>query len=155
MLLEKNVVAGSIPPPGQYSDAGTMHAYQGGQVGGGEGGDSGPDWYISLARQWTGSQPLWTTEMGYHNNTYYLADGEQQGVSEQAAATDLPAAFLSGFDHGVVRTFSYELIDESDGAPRAGCPMTSNPSNPRCEGYGMAPTASCIPISRPSRRFRL
>ena len=52
--------------------------------------------------------------MGYHNNTDYLSDGEQQGVSERAGAIYLPIAFLSGFRRGVLRTFSYELIDEVD-----------------------------------------
>jgi hypothetical protein len=134
--LENDVTLGTIPPPSEYSDAGNMHAYQGGLVGAGEGPSSGLDWYISLSQLWTGSEPLWTTEMGYHNNTYYLADGEQQGVSEQAAAIYLPAAFLTGFNDGVVRTFSYELINETQYAPLAGCPMTSNPTNPQCEGYG-------------------
>jgi hypothetical protein len=136
MALANDVTSGEIPPPSEYSDAGNMHAYQGGLTGGGKGPSSGLNWYISLAQEWTGSEPLWTTEMGYHNNTYYLADGEQQGVSERAAAIYLPAAFLSEFNKGVVRTFSYELINETQGTPLSDYPMTNNPTNPRCEGYG-------------------
>ena len=51
--------------------------------------------------------------MGYHNNTQFLTDGEQQGVSERASAIYLPIAFLSGFGKGILRTFSYELVDEA------------------------------------------
>jgi len=133
-LLENDVKSGKIQPPGQYTSAGNMHAYQGGSRGDGMGGSSLAS-YIRLSRKWTGHEPLWTTEMGYHNNTHYLADGEQQGVSERAAAIYLPAAFLSGFNQGVVRSYSYELIDETKEAPLA-CLMTNNPGNPQCGGYG-------------------
>jgi hypothetical protein len=122
--------------PLPFSDAtyGNMHAYQGGGVG--DQGLTGSKGYIRYSRELTGRDDLWTTEMGYHNNTYYLADREQQGVSERAAAIYLPAAFLAGFDHGVVRTFSYELINETKEPPLADCPSSTNPTNPRCEGYG-------------------
>ena len=102
-------LASITPPPIDYAAYGNMHAYQGGSVG-----DAGLDQYIHDARELTGADRLWTTEMGYHNNTNYLGDGEQQGVSERAAAIYLPIAFFSGLNHGVFRTFSYELIDESN-----------------------------------------
>jgi hypothetical protein len=97
--------------PVDYANFGNMHAYQGGQVG-----DSGlTNLYIPDVRAWVGNKkPLWTTEMGYHNYTKYLSDGEQQGVSERASAIYLPIAFLSGFNANVVQTFSYELLDEVD-----------------------------------------
>jgi hypothetical protein len=96
------------PPPIDYADFGNMHAYQGGSVG-----DAGlTRWYIPHSQDLTGGEKLWTTEMGYHNNTNYLSDGEQQGVSQRASAIYLPIAFLSGFRLGVIRTFAYELIDE-------------------------------------------
>jgi hypothetical protein len=102
------LLAAITPPPIDYATYGNMHAYQGGLTGDyGLGG-----YYIPYARLLTGRDPLWTTEMGYHNNTQYLSDGEQQGVSERASAIYLPIAFLSGFIHRVQRTFSYELIDE-------------------------------------------
>jgi hypothetical protein len=96
--------------PFPQASYGNMHAYQGGQQA---------DWhltqvYIPDARAWTGSKTLWTTEMGYHNYTKFLDNGEQQGVSERAAAIYLPIAFLSGFNNNVERTFSYELFDEVD-----------------------------------------
>ncbi len=103
--------------PVNFVTFGNMHAYQGGFVG-----DSGlAHLYIPDAQAWIGSKPLWTTEMGYHNHTGYLSDGEQQGVSQRASAIYLPIAFLSGFSQGVLRTFSYELIDEPD-ACSAGVP---------------------------------
>jgi hypothetical protein len=96
------------PPPIDYATYGNMHAYQGGGVG-----DNGlVSYYMPYARDLTGKDLLWTTEMGYHNNTQFLSNGEQQGVSPRAAAIYLPIAFLSGFTQGVLRTFSYELIDE-------------------------------------------
>jgi hypothetical protein len=98
-------------PPNPFPDAtyGDLHAYQGGGLG-----DAGLPGYIYYAREFTGSRALWTTEMGYHNNINYLSDGEQQGVSTRASAIYLPIAFLSEFNKGVLRTFSYELIDEFD-----------------------------------------
>ena len=96
-----------IPPPIDYSSYGNMHAYQSGGMG-----DRGLESFMHLSRGWTGREPLWTTEMGYHNYTHYLRNGEQQGVSERASAIYLPIAFLSGFDRRILRTFSYELIDE-------------------------------------------
>jgi len=101
-------LAAITPPPIDYATFGNMHAYQGGGVA-----DEGlTDFYIPYSRDLTGHDSLWTTEMGYHNNTSYLRDGEQQGVSQRASAIYLPMAFLSGFNHGVMRTFSYELVDE-------------------------------------------
>lgn len=101
-------LAALTPPPIDYATYGNMHAYQGGWIG-----DNGlSDTYIPSARLLTGSAPLWTTEMGYHNNTNYLTNGEQQGVSPRASGIYVPIAFLSGFNRGVLRTFSYELIDE-------------------------------------------
>jgi hypothetical protein len=117
------------PPPIDYATYGNMHAYQSGLQG---------DWglkglYIPYAQDLTGDKPLWTTEMGYHNDTYFLHDGQQQGVSERAAAIYLPIAFLSGFRDKVVRTFSYELIDEEEGPPLRKC--TKQDAN-RCSGEG-------------------
>lgn len=102
-------LASITPPPIDYATYGNLHAYQNGFFA---------DWglthlYIPTARLLSGRKPLWTTEMGYHNNTHFLTDGEQQGVSERASAIYLPIAFLSGFNKGVLRTFSYELIDEA------------------------------------------
>jgi hypothetical protein len=105
-------LAAITPPPIDYATYGNMHAYQNGDVG----DHLLTNWYIPYSRDLTGKDALWTTEMGYHNNTHYLKDGEQQGVSQRASALYLPIAFLSGFDRGILRTFSYELIDEGNGS---------------------------------------
>jgi hypothetical protein len=118
--LAKLVKLKKIPPPIDYTSYGNMHAYQNGGLG-----DDGLSWFIHLSQDWTGSELRWTTEMGYHNNINYVSDGEQQGVSQRASAIYLPIAFLSGFDRGVSRTFSYELIDE-----------VKDPCLPKCSGEG-------------------
>jgi len=102
-------LARAAQTPIDFANFGNLHSYQGGGVG-----NSGLPAYTFYARELTGSLPLWTTEMGYHNNTNFLTDGEQQGISPRAAAIYLPAAFLSAFEAGVVQTFSYELIDEGN-----------------------------------------
>lgn len=125
-------LAAITPPPIGYATYGNMHAYQGGGVG----DNLLADWYIPYARDLTGSDAVWTTEMGYHNNTNYLKDGEQQGVSQRASAIYLPIAFLSGFDRGVLRTFSYELMDEVND-PHLTHPCSESDSGLRyCSGEG-------------------
>ena len=104
------------PPPIDYATYGNMHAYQGGGVA----DERLAHFYIPHSRDLTGGDALWTTEMGYHNNTSYLSNGQQQGVSQRASAIYLPIAFLSGFNHGVMRTFSYELVDEFNDRPHSG-----------------------------------
>jgi hypothetical protein len=119
--------------PVNYANFGNMHAYQGGQVG-----DSGlTNLYIPNVRAWVGNtMPLWTTEMGYHNYTKYLSNGEQQGVSERASAIYLPIAFLSGFNANVVQTFSYELLDEIDDPQLTHACTQSQSGIEYCSGEG-------------------
>jgi hypothetical protein len=123
-------LAAITPPPIDYATYGNMHAYQGGLVG----GYQLAEYYMPYSRLLTANDPLWTTEMGYHNNTHYLSDNEQQGVSQRASAIYLPIAFLSGIHAGVLRTFSYELIDEAPDPPLASC--TTNDDPMRCTGEG-------------------
>lgn len=94
--------------PADFVTFGNLHAYQGGLVG----DHNLTNWYMPFSRDLTGRAGLWITEMGYHNNTRYLGGGQQQGVSQRASAIYLPTAFLSEFNHGILRSFSYELIDE-------------------------------------------
>lgn len=124
-------LAAITPPPAYYATYGNMHAYQGGGVGDNQ--LTGKTGYIHYSRLLTGDNPLWTTEMGYHNNTNYLSDTEQQGVSQRASAIYLPIAYLSGFNHHVLQTFSYELVDESQDPPLASC---TKATQSRCMGYG-------------------
>jgi len=94
--------------PIDFATYGNMHAYQGGFVG----DHNLTNFYMPLSRDLIFRTGPSTTEMGYHNNTRYLGGGQQQGVSQRASAIYLPTAFLSEFNHGILRTFSYELIDE-------------------------------------------
>lgn len=66
---------------------------------------------FSFASEMSGSKPLIATETGYHTAIAY--QGEHQPASEAAEATYIPRLFLEYFRRGVVRTFAYELVDES------------------------------------------
>jgi hypothetical protein len=55
-------------------------------------------------------KPIAATETGYH--TALAWNGENPPVSEAAMATYMPRLFLEYFRWGIVRTFSYELLDE-------------------------------------------
>jgi hypothetical protein len=118
------------PPPIDYANYGNMHAYQGGSVG--DSGLTSDPGYIHYSQLLTGDKPLWTTEMGYHNYTNYQTE-DQPGVSERASAIYLPIAFLSGFNLNVMRTFSYELVDEAQDPPLTSC---SEGDASRCQSFG-------------------
>jgi hypothetical protein len=118
------------PPPTDYANYGNMHAYQGGSVG--DSGLTSDPGYIHYSQLLTGDKPLWTTEMGYHNYTAYQTE-DQPGVSERASAIYLPIAFLSGFQLNVMRTFSYELVDEAQDPPLTSC---SSGDQDRCSTQG-------------------
>jgi len=64
---------------------------------------------LSVAMSWAGTthgdKPLWATEFGYSNTT------GANGVSEAAAATYIPRAFMENFRRGIERSQGYELID--------------------------------------------
>ncbi|HWC24948.1 MAG TPA: hypothetical protein VG474_00055, partial [Solirubrobacteraceae bacterium] len=67
---------------------------------------------MSWARAAYGDKPLWATESGYANTT------DLTGVSETAAGTYVPRAFLENFRRGIERTQAYELIDLDTGSDR-------------------------------------
>jgi hypothetical protein len=58
----------------------------------------------------SGGKPVMATESGYH--TALDSHEEHPPVSEGAMATYMPRLFLSYFERGIARTFSYELVDE-------------------------------------------
>ncbi|HEX8689983.1 MAG TPA: hypothetical protein VF729_07055 [Solirubrobacterales bacterium] len=62
----------------------------------------------------SGSKRVMATETGYHTAVDWT--GEHKPVSEAAMATYVPRMFLEYFRRGVVRTFSYELLDEGTGS---------------------------------------
>jgi len=85
-------------------DAGNKHSYPGGDVP-----ESNMDTELAVAAKVSGTKPIYVTESGYHNAT--ATGGGHRPASEAAVGTYLPRMFLEYFRRGVVRTFSYELID--------------------------------------------
>ncbi len=65
---------------------------------------------ITRAELNSASKPIWATETGYHTALNWT--GEHPPVSEAAMATYVPRLFLEYYRWGIVRTFSYELLDE-------------------------------------------
>ena len=55
-----------------------------------------------------GNHPLIATETGYFTNV----PGSDRSVSETVQGKYMPRLFLENYNHGIKRTFSYELIDE-------------------------------------------
>jgi len=56
-------------------------------------------------------KPIVVTECGYHTALGNTGNA-QPGVSERAQAKYLPRTFAEYFHYGIVRTFSYEFLDE-------------------------------------------
>jgi hypothetical protein len=88
-----------------YVTEGNLHPYPGGNL---------PSIIFpsqpSLMASTYPNRKLVFTETGYHNA---LADhSDQPGISESAAAKYIPRIFLEDFNHGIARTFLYELFDE-------------------------------------------
>ncbi len=87
----------------RISDVANVHAYPGGQAPTGAGVDA----YLSGAHVAWGSRPVVFSETGYHN-----AMLDSGGVSERAAAAYIPRLVMLAYQHGVTRTYLYELVDE-------------------------------------------
>jgi hypothetical protein len=66
--------------------------------------------FITNAKLNSGSKPIFATETGYHTALNWT--GENKPVSEAAMATYMPRLFFEYFRWGIVRTYSYELVDE-------------------------------------------
>jgi hypothetical protein len=65
---------------------------------------------LATATEMSGSKPVLATETGYHTALNW--SGDHKPASEAAQATYMPRLFLEYFRRGIVRTFSYELLDE-------------------------------------------
>ncbi len=74
-----------------------------------------------------GSKPMVATETGYFTNNDY------RGISEQVHGKYMPRLFLEYFRKGIVRTCSYELIDEWDnpGSSEANYGLLRNNMTPK------------------------
>lgn len=92
-----------------YLDYGAMHSYAGGQppTRGGYGGSL--DQVIAEERLVCGDKPIIVTENGYHQKLDLL---DHPGVSEEAAAKYMPRMHLVNFSKGIVRRFTYQLLDD-------------------------------------------
>lgn len=87
-------------------DEGNLHPYPAGKIP----SAIFPE-QVSLERTMCGEEPIVFTESGYHNAINEVHD--QPGVSESAAAKYIPRLYLENFEHGIARTYLYELMDES------------------------------------------
>jgi len=88
-----------------YLEYGNLHSYPNAEP---------PEWNLSNHLKWatrmSASKPVMSTETGYHNALAY--SGGHRPISEAAEAVYLPRLFLEYYRRGIVRTFSYELLDE-------------------------------------------
>jgi hypothetical protein len=95
-------LVGDLTP---WMDRAVMHPYPGGREP-----NHDFDYNLQTLRVMNGSLPLVATETGYHTTPAY--SGGHPSVSERAMGKYVPRLFLEYFRAGVVRTFSYELIDQ-------------------------------------------
>ena len=113
------VLSPSMAYPADYAkiaplssfDLETMHSYPGGQ----EPAHDLDRVDIPFTNQIVGPgnlpKPIIATETGYHTALDSIGL-TQPGVSETAQAKYMPRLFAEYFNRGIVRTFSYELLDE-------------------------------------------
>lgn len=87
----------------QWVDYGNMHPYN----YTGYPGDHNISKEIKLRSRPTLGKPIVATEIGYYTG----APNNKNSISEKAQGKYIPRIFLENFNHGVFRTFNYELID--------------------------------------------
>jgi hypothetical protein len=90
-------------------DYGNIHSYPNGYTA-----ESNLTTHLSHEALVSGSKPIMATETGYHTALGWT--GGHYPVSEQAMAVYVPRLFLEYYRRGVVKTFSYELLDEAAGS---------------------------------------
>ena len=106
-VLAPSIVGGDHAELGDisaYLDHGNIHPYPGGDP---------PDKIgaqIKSGELNAGTKPILATETGYHTALGW--HGEHPPVTEAVMATYMPRLFMEYFRWGIVRTFSYELLDE-------------------------------------------
>jgi hypothetical protein len=93
-----------------FLDYGNIHSYP-------EGGppEEKVDQFIEKAQKYNSkAKPIFATETGYTNATNWTptGPGENKPVSEEAAGIYMPRLFFEYWNDEIVRTFSYELVDE-------------------------------------------
>lgn len=96
-----------------YQDYGTMNNYRGGRNPGTKGWGSDDygslDWNVRVSKKASVSDPIITTESGYHNVS--STSNGHRGVPEDIAAKYTPRLVLEQFNYGIPRTYIYELIN--------------------------------------------
>jgi hypothetical protein len=114
-----SIIGPSLTQPGSFPkmigsspffDYANLHNYFGGRnpgtPGWGGGGYGSINWNINLARQAWPGKPVMTTETGYLTNV-----AKKQGIPEEVAAKYLPRLLLEQWQHGIQRTYLYQLMD--------------------------------------------
>lgn len=99
----------ALGPLGSFVDGTAIHPYPWAQMP-----EDALSAELPAARADAPDKPVQVTETGYNNwlgsyNPYAI----DPGVSDRASAIYLPRMFFYNFAHGVQRTFSYELLDET------------------------------------------
>ncbi|MGB7310731.1 MAG: hypothetical protein WBC67_16860 [Candidatus Acidiferrales bacterium] len=91
-------------------DYANLHNYFGGRnpgtSGWGGGGYGSINWNLNLAKQAWAGKPIMTTETGYLTDV-----SKTQGVPENVAGKYLPRLLLEQWEHGIQRTYIYQLLD--------------------------------------------
>lgn len=107
---------GKVGDISAYADFGNLHPYPGGHQPSVIFPEPGSlraffDDRLAQAAVMYGTLPIYVTETGWHN-----CFGEQKdtpATSLEATARYVPRLFLENFNHGIRRTYLYELIDRS------------------------------------------
>ena len=86
-------------------DYGNIHSYPNGEAP-----ENNVSRLLATATEMSGPKPVMATETGYHTAVNWT--GDHYPASEAAQATYTPRLFLEYFRRGIIRTFSYELVDE-------------------------------------------
>jgi hypothetical protein len=111
-VIGPSIVHGDQDELGDVSahlDYGNIHSYPEG---------NGPEhkmgFHVERAELNSGLEPIMATETGYTTalNWTPSGPGENRPISEAAMASYMPRLFFEYFSRHIVRTFSYELLDE-------------------------------------------
>lgn len=105
VIRENDAILGDLTP---WIDYGNTHTYMGGEM------PETPRWNDELASvsRFAGSEPVVASETGYQN-ALKTTNGHLP-TSERATAIYMPRLFLENFRRGITRSYSYQLLDESN-----------------------------------------
>lgn len=101
-----------------FVDAGNVHDYFAGRNPGTSGWGATDSfgtygslaWNLAIARQSSGSKPIYATETGYADGA-----GAQYTVPAATKARYTLRTLLESWNAGIIRTYIYELLDENNG----------------------------------------